>query len=354
MQPKNQTQDIEVETVENKEANSLQNIIKSKLQNLNVKSVIFIVKTAVLLLFSSLLVSFAAHCLIEPNEFTIGGVAGIAILISYATNGTIPQSLLVFCINMPLLIGSYFFVKKRFAFLTIVNIALQSLWLVILEQTNANSLLQSLWGSILENPNFPLIQLFQFVNANPRIFAAIGAGVCLGAAVAFALKAGGSTGGIDVLAILVQKKIPAGSIAKMIFLLNSIVIGTSFFVFRSEGENFFISLLPILLSLFEAYIESRANDSITNAFQSAVEFRVITSNPDEMAAALMRNLSRGVTVMPAKGMYSKEDKSLLMCVISRRQINAFKKVIKYVDPDSFAVLTNVSQVFGLGFYQSEN
>ena len=153
--------------------------------------------------------------------------------------------------------------------------------------------------------------------------------------------------------MLVQKKFSAGSIAQMILLLNSIVIGSSFFAFRKEGQDLAISLLPILLSLFEAYIESKANDSITNGFQSAVEFRVVTSKPEEMASTLMRNLSRGVTVMPAKGMYSKEDKALLMCVISRRQINAFKKIIQQVDPDSFAVLANVSQVVGLGFYQSE-
>ncbi len=294
----------------------------------------YIVQTALLILVSSLLVAFASHCLIEPNEFTIGGIAGIAVMVSYATNGAIPQSLLVFCLNMPLLILSYFFVRKRFAFLTIANILLQTLWLFILEQTN-----------------FPVIQ---FPDHGTRIFAAVGTGICIGTSVALALKAGGCTGGIDVVAVLVQKKVSAGSIAQMIFFLNSVIIGISFFVFRKDGETLAINLLPILLSLFEAYIESKANDSITNGFQSAVEFRVITSKPEEMSATLMYQLSRGVTVVPAKGMYTNEDKSMLICVISRRQINMFKRIIQQIDPDSFAVLSNVSQVVGLGFYQSEN
>ncbi|MBR2341233.1 MAG: YitT family protein [Clostridia bacterium] len=298
------------------------------------KKISYWMQSFVLILASSFLVSFAAHCLIEPNEFTIGGVAGAAIMISYATNQVVPQSLIVFCVNMPLLIVSYFFVKKRFALLTIANILLQTLWLFILEQTNA-----------------PIIE---FTDNGTRIFAAVAAGICIGTSVALALKAGGSTGGIDVIAVLVQKKFSAGSIAQMIFLLNSIVIGISFFVFKKEDQSLAVSLLPILLSLFEAYIESKANDSITNGFQSAVEFRVVTSKPDEMAAALMTQLSRGVTVAPAKGMYTKEEKGLLICVISRRQINAFKRIIKEIDSDSFAVLTNVSQVVGLGFYQSEN
>lgn len=298
------------------------------------KKILYWLQTGLLVLASSFLVSFAAHCLIEPNEFTIGGVAGVAIMVSYATNQTVPQSLIVFCVNMPLLLISYFFVKKRFALLTIVNILLQTLWLAVFEKSN--------------------VPVIDFADNGTRIFASVAAGICIGSSVALALKAGGSTGGIDVLAVLVQRKFSAGSIAQMIFLLDSVVIGISFFVFKEDGADLAISLLPILLSLFEAYIESKTNDSITNGFQSAVEFRVITSKPDEMAFKLMTDLSRGVTVMPAKGMYSGKDKGLVMCVISRRQINAFKRIIKEVDPESFAVLANVSQVVGIGFYQSEN
>ena len=289
------------------------------------------IQTALYVLASSFLIAFPAYCLLEPNCFTIGGVTGIAIMVNHAIG--IDQSALIFCINMPLLIFSYFYVKKKFAILTIVNVLLQTAWLKLLELG---------------------VPTIVFPDEGTKIFAAIAAGVCIGASVALALKAGGSTGGIDVIAVIVQKKFSAGSIAQMILLLNSIVIGSSFFVFKQSDANLAINLLPILLSLFEAYIESKANDSITNGFQSAVEFRVVTTKPEEMAEALLTELSRGVTCVPAKGMYTKEDKGLLMCVISRRQINAFKRVIQRVDPNSFAVLSNVSQVVGLGFYHTEN
>ena len=291
----------------------------------------YYLQTALCVLASSFLIAFAAYCLLEPNCFTIGGVTGIAIMVNHKFG--IDQSALIFCINMPLLIVSYFYVKKKFAILTIVNVLLQTIWLKFLEA------------------GFPTIV---FPDEGTKIFAAIAAGVCIGASVALALKAGGSTGGIDVIAVIVQKKFSAGSIAQMILLLNSIVIGSSFFVFKQSDANLAINLLPILLSLFEAYIESKANDSITNGFQSAVEFRVITTKPEEMAAALLSELSRGVTAVPATGMYTKQEKGLLLCVISRRQINAFKRIIQRIDPNSFAVLSNVSQVVGLGFYQSEN
>ena len=291
----------------------------------------YYIQTALCVLASSFLIAFAAFCLLEPNCFTIGGVTGIAIMVNHSLG--INQSALIFCINMPLLVVSYFYVKKKFAILTIINVLLQTVWLKLLEL------------------GFPTIV---FPDEGTKIFAAIAAGVCIGASVALALKAGGSTGGIDVIAVIVQKKFSAGSIAQMILLLNSIVIGSSFFVFKQSDASLAINLLPILLSLFEAYIESKANDSITNGFQSAVEFRVVTTKPEEMAAALLSELSRGVTAVPATGMYTKQDKGLLLCVISRRQINAFKRIIQRIDPDSFAVLSNVSQVVGLGFYQSEN
>ena len=72
-----------------------------------------------------------------------------------------------------------------------------------------------------------------------------------------------------------------------------------------------------------------------------------------MAKALMNELSRGVTAVPATGMYTKDEKSMLLCVVSRRQVVALKRVMKQIDPESFAVMASVSQVLGLGFYNGE-
>ena len=108
-----------------------------------------------------------------------------------------------------------------------------------------------------------------------------------------------------------------------------------------------------MLSAFESYIESKTNESLTNGFQSAREFRIITDKPDEMAQALMRELSRGVTAVPATGMYTKLTHTMLICVVNRRQVATLRRIMKKVDPDSFAVMSNVSQVLGLGFYTEE-
>lgn len=296
---------------------------------------LLIIKSIIYTVISSLLIAVAAYSLITPNNFTIGGVSGIAILLEIITHGKMPQSIGVLALNLPLIVLAVFFVKKKFAILSTANILLQSLWLFILENLLPNLKIQFTGGE------------------SEKIFAALAAGVCIGAAIALAFKVGGSTGGTDILAVLIQKKITATSISSMIFMINCVIIGASLFVFYDSEKMLAYNLLPIMLATFESYIESKTNESVTYGFQSAIEFRIITDKPEEMSNILMRELSRGVTSLPATGMYTNETHSMLLCVVSRRQAATVRRIMKTVDPDSFAVMSNVSQVLGLGFYREE-
>ena len=295
--------------------------------------VLYWTKTIFLLCISSFLISFATYSLIKPNRFTIGGAGGIAILLNIVSKGRIAQSTIVFAINLPLIAGSFFFVKRKFAILTTINIILQTLWLLLLENV------------------FPIEIAFE--TNGEKIFAAIAAGILMGTAIAIALKVGGSTGGADIVAVMIQRKFAATSIAWMLLIINCIVIGSSLLVFYQPDMTPAVNLLPIMMAAFESYVETKTNDSITNGFHSAIEFRIITDKPEEMANALMRSLSRGVTAIPATGMYTKITHSMLVCVVSKRQVATLRRVMKAVDPDSFAVMSAVSQVLGLGFYTHE-
>lgn len=303
---------------------------------LNTKNakILYWIKTVSFLLLSSFLISFASYSLISANHFTIGGVSGIAILINALSNDKIPQSAILISINAPLVILAFFFVKRKFAYLTASHIVLQTLWLVIIENA------------------FPSFRI-EFVSGGEKIFATIAGGLCIGTAVALAFKLGGSTGGADIAAVMIQRKYSAGSIARVIFAINTVIIFSSIFVFYDKNQPLAYNLLPLMMSAFEAYIEAKTNDSITNGFHSAIEFRIITTKPEEMSKALMQELSRGVTAIPATGMYTGTEKSMLLCVISRRQVNALQRVIKTVDTESFAVMASVSQVLGQGFYTPE-
>ena len=294
-------------------------------------------KAVLYTILSSFCISFAAHTLLVPNDFTIGGATGIAVLLYKATGFS--KALTTICINLPLIILSFFFVKKKFAILSALNIGLQSLWLFLIEQ-------------FLED--FTIV----FPGGEPsKMFAAIAAGLLIGLAISLAFKVGGSTGGADILSVMIQRKIKASSISMILFFINCSIIGASIFVFKNEnvteGTLLGNMLMPIVLAAFEAFIEIRTYEAMLNGFQSAVEFRIITDKPEEMSNAIMRELSRGVTAIPATGMYTKITHTMLVCVVSKRQVVSLQKIMKTVDPDSFAVTSKATQVLGLGFFNQE-
>ena len=292
------------------------------------------VRLIVVTIVSSFLIAFTVYGLIKPNNFTIGGIAGMAVLINHMIP-VLEIEYITFALNIPLLILAVIYLKRKFAILSVMNIGMQSLWMFIFRQCNMFT-----------------VDFSGGANAD-KIFAAIAAGLCFGVAIALAYKIGSSTGGGDIMAVLIQRKVGASSIAWILMGINATVIGASFFVFYDNDFSTAYNLLPIMLSTFEMYIESKANEFVTNGAQSAREFRIITDKPEQMAHALMKELSRGVTAIPATGMYTKITHTMLLCVVSRRQVATLKRIMKKVDPDSFAVMSNVSQVLGLGFYTGE-
>ena len=288
-------------------------------------------------MISSFCIAFAAHMLLGPNHFTIGGATGIAVLLYEAIG--LSKSITLACINLPLIVLSFFFVKKKFAILSALNIGMQTLWMLLLEQ-------------LLKDATIV------FPGGEPaKIFAAIASGLCVGLSISLAFKVGGSTGGADILSVMIQRKIKASSISMILFSINCIIIGSSIFVFKSENvtEGTLVGnmLMPIVLAAFEAFIEIRTYEAMLNGFQSAVEFRIITDKPEAMSNAIMRELSRGVTAIPATGMYTKITHTMLVCVVSKRQVVSLQKIMKTVDPDSFAVTSKATQVLGLGFFNQE-
>ena len=145
----------------------------------------------------------------------------------------------------------------------------------------------------------------------------------------------------------------SSSIAWIIFGVNCVVIGSAFFVYYDDSLSIAYNLLPVIISIAESFVESKIHDSLAHGWTAAIEFRIITDKPEEMATALMRELSRGVTIIPATGMYTRQEHPIVMCVVNNRQVPAVKRIVKQIDPESFALMSHVSQVLGLGFYSSE-
>ena len=289
-------------------------------------------------LISAFCIAFAADTLLGPNDFTIGGATGISVLLFKAFGFS--KAITLSCINVPLVVLSFFFVKKKFAILSALNIGAQNLFMIFFEKCIDLEIV--------------------FPGGEPsKIFAAIASGLLVGLAISLAFKVGGSTGGADILSVMIQRKIKSNSISTILFTINCVVIGSSIFVFKPEGDidealKVGLMLMPVVLAAFEAFMEIRTYEALLNGSLSAVEFRIITDKPDEMANAIMHELSRGVTAIPATGMYTKITHTMLVCVVSKRQVTTLQRIMKTVDPDSFAITTKATQVLGLGFYRTEN
>jgi uncharacterized membrane-anchored protein YitT (DUF2179 family) len=267
------------------------------------------------ILLSGVLRAISVHCFIIPNNFAPGGVTGIATMLQKATGWN--SGIFMFAINLPLLVGAFFLINKRFAITTFIGILLQSGFLMLLEY----------W----KMPQY----------ADSAILAAIAGGVVGGAGIGLMLKIGGSSGGTDVIATFIYKHFSFTNVSWFIFILDSVVVFVSFFVYNN-------ALTPVLLALVEMFCSAKANETILYGFKTALKFEIITSSPEELSKELMQKLHRGVTAIKAKGMYTGSDKTMLVCIVRRRQVSAFQKILaKY--PDTFGYISTTNEVMGRGF-----
>ena len=152
------------------------------------------------------------------------------------------------------------------------------------------------------------------------------------------LKLGGSRGGTDILAAIIQRRYSATNIAWFIFVLDGIVVLASVFVYPNP-------IVPIMLALIEIYVESKVTEVILQGFQSALKFEIVTKDPEGLSRDIMENLARGVTMLPAKGMYTGSDSALLICVVRKRQMTQFREILKRHE-GTFAYVSGANEEIG--------
>ena len=124
-------------------------------------------------------------------------------------------------------------------------------------------------------------------------------------------------------------------------MLDASVILVSIFVYPQ-------GIVAIMLSLVMLFCTSKMSEIIMQGFKTATKFEVITTQPEELGEELIKEIGRGVTKIDAVGMYSHQKKAIITCIIRKRQIPAFYKILKKY-PDAFAYITNTNEVIGIGF-----
>ena len=152
---------------------------------------------------------------------------------------------------------------------------------------------------------------------------------------------GGSTGGTDTVAMIVQKKVPSMNLGVLVMLFDGIVIMIAGLVLKN--------IEVMLYSAIAIFVSSKVIDLIQSGINYARAFYIFTDEVDLLKDEIYKKLDRGITILHAKGGYKKEDRNVILCVVDRPQVTKLKQIIRQVDENAFVILAQVSEVLGEGF-----
>ncbi len=267
------------------------------------------------------IVSVAYYFFQNSNGFAPGGVGGLATMTYYLTGYQVPWAVLMLAFNIPIFILVTIFIDKKLGIILITYMSVQSFGTILLEKLGAVPY------SVINNPND-----FEIV------FACIATGVISGIGFSIMLRRFGASGGTYAISALIKKARPASNVAYVSFLLDSSVVALAFFVYGMR-------ITPVLCTLINLFIANIVVDYYLSGIKSGYKFEIITDRPEELANELIEKLHHGVTGLKVTGMYSKTEKSMVVCIIRKKQIGEMMKIIKKYT-GSFASFSKVNEVFG--------
>jgi uncharacterized membrane-anchored protein YitT (DUF2179 family) len=263
-------------------------------------------------------VAFPIQCLYDPSGLVTGGFSGIAIIVKNLTagiyDGGIPLWLTNTVLNIPVFLVAFVKLGKRFVGRTLLGTVLLSAWLYII----------------------PPVDLAQ----GDLLLAAVFGGVFSGAGMGLVLRANATTGGTDMVASLIHRRVRHYNIAQIMQVLDGSIVILGFFVFGLRAS---------LYAIVAIYVTTQVSDAILEGFKFSKAAYIITDHYEEIAKLLMEELDRGATGLKATGMYTGKERCVLYCVVSKKQIVSVKELVVRVDPQAFIIVSDVREVLGEGF-----
>ncbi len=269
-----------------------------------------------LLTASTLLMAFGTYFFKFTNNFTFGGITGLAVLV--ARTGLMSAGDFNLIASMLLLIAGLIILGKEFAARTAYCSILLSVALSVMER---------LWPMSEPLTSQPMLELC-FAIALPA----------LGSAVLFNI--GSSSGGTDIIAMIL-KKYSSFDIGRALMISDAVITTASFFVFDIETGLYSFLGLAIRSFMIDNFIES---------FNLSKYFNVVCDNPEPICDFIVHTLGRSASVCLAKGAYSGKDKYLILTALNRVQAVKLRNFIKVQDPKAFILISNTSEIIGKGFH----
>lgn len=277
----------------------------------NMKDFMFIV-------FGILSYAVGYTAFILPERVVMGGVSGLSALIYYATN--IPAGISIFVLNITLLIIAFSALTKQFVVRTIIGVILLSLFIGALQ---------------------PFFQAYPIITAGEDKFMHVLIGGMLGGAgLGIVFSHNGSTGGTDIITVLLTKHFNL-SFGRAMQFIDCTIICSSYLLFHS--------METIVYGVVFTLVASFVCDFVVNGSRQTVQFLIISKNYKEIADTINRRVNRGVTVIEGKGWYSKENVEMLVVLSRKYESQDIFAVIKQIDPQAVVSQTFCHGVFGEGF-----
>ncbi|MBR4073106.1 MAG: YitT family protein [Clostridia bacterium] len=261
-----------------------------------------------------ILYAIAVTSFFAANKISPGGITGIATALNYAFS--LPTGAVLLILNIPILalgfwkFGGAFIVKT--AFVTMLLSIILEITEGYLPTFNGDKILSSLFGGVLAGAGLSLIILH-----------------------------GATTGGIDILAKFINRKFRHFSVGRLILLMDSIVIILAMVVYENIESG--------LYSVLAMYVSSYIMDTVLYGADKGKIVFIITEKYNEIAKEVNVRLGRGVTMIPAKGSYTGENRTMLMCTLRRYEVSAIYSIINEFDTSAFVVVGEAGEIIGEGF-----
>ena len=271
-----------------------------------------------LIILGDILLAYAVVAFFQPHNMVTGGVSGLAVIIadySAQWGWEVPMWLTVLAFNIPLFILSGFALKGE-------------------------SVIKSAFGALFLSAAFYFVPYFP-VPANDIMLATIFGGVVAGVGVGLVLRALATTGGSTLAGLILHNTLfKHVSAPRLIFVIDAIIVLFGWVVFGPVAAMYAIASIYIATKVMEAVLEGM------NFAKAAF---IISDKSEIIAGHVIETLDRGATELKGRGMYTKQDKNVLICVVNSKELIALKQLVSEIDSAAFVIVADVREVLGIGF-----
>ena len=264
-------------------------------------------------ILGAFIIAISVSLFLLPNELSSGGFSGIATILYYLFN--FPVGITIIVLNIPLFLLATLKIGKRFLLKSLLGTISLSVFIDILEQLT------------------PL--------TNDKILACIYGGILTGLGTALILRAHSSTGGSDLAGNIIKEFKPMARTGNLIMIIDAVIVILNV-IFLKKVEIALYSAITI-------YLMGKVIDIVFEGIYFTKLVFIISDKSEKISKIIVNNIKRGVTGIYGKGIYTEENKLVLMCAIGRRELAELKSSIKEIDPNAFLIITNSREVLGTGF-----